>query len=124
LRQHGKRNASIPTTRTSPSSQSQSSGASAIGSQPSRGAELHISASSAAASHDCIDLAQLPRRLLVVRAAGTAHRLALGQDSDFGYILNAADKIAGDGLEKLPFDVAFAPGSSPQSLEYPHSILH
>ena len=50
--------------------------------------------------------------------------LLSGKTVIFGFILNAADKIAGDGLEKLPFDVAFAPVSSPQSLEYPHSILH
>src|SRR5439155_3283863 len=42
LRRHGKRNASIPAAQTCPSSRSQSSGASAIGSQPSRVVVLHM----------------------------------------------------------------------------------
>ncbi|MFG3593257.1 hypothetical protein [Bradyrhizobium sp. RDI18] len=57
------------------------------------------------------------------RAAGAARRFALGQNRGFGSILDPAEKIAGDGFEKLPLNVTFALAPSAQSLENPHRIL-
>jgi hypothetical protein len=55
-------------------------GASAIGSQPSRGAVLHTGASCVAECRVRIDLAQLPTRHLFGPTAGTARGFALGEE--------------------------------------------
>ncbi|MGY3075058.1 hypothetical protein ACVWZZ_001429 [Bradyrhizobium sp. LM6.10] len=91
--------------------------ASAIGSQPSRGAVLHIGASCVAECRVRIDLAQLPTRHLFGPTTGTARGFALGEDRGLGSLLDAAEKIAGDRFEKLALDAASAPVPVPQSLE-------
>src|SRR5690242_11631377 len=125
LRRHGKRHGSIPAMPAWPSSRSHSSGASAIGSQPSRAITLRIGYPLSPNPRAHLDLSQgrLLRRLCISRAAGTTAGLALGRRRDRGFILQFPKEIAGDDLEQPAFDGVIAPALSAQSLENPHRVL-